>query len=115
MSGWAASGFADAYTNARQQQLSIVSYPSLECRHQAPQSQRYGHNISPVSLVCKPGDRNAHCYIKNSKRKPREQSQLRIGQLQFLFYGFPKNDQELPVYKVEDVNQGQHQQHIVAV
>jgi hypothetical protein len=71
--------------------------------------------VSPVSLVRKARNRNAHRHIEESKRKPREKSKLRVGEIQLLFNGFLKDDQKLPVNEVENINQRKHPQYIIPV
>jgi hypothetical protein len=113
MGGWCAARLANADTYTGKRKLEEILRDAAYRRHRRPHGQRYRYQPDAVGAcvvgVASDGDAK-HC-IEDSKCWARQQPKLRIAQAKFVFHGFGKDGDDLPVEKVEDVNNKQHPQH----
>ena len=106
MRGGRTTGLAYAHTDTRKQQLNEVLRKPASCGHHRPKRQRpcdqpYSIALWPVGIA---GYGNTQERVENGKGQPRHQADLGVAQFQVTADVLRKNVDDLPVEKIEDID-----------
>ncbi len=110
-----AARFADRDADARKQQEKEAGGKPAQRSHERPDrdAQRYDdHSVEPVRGH---GERYAHKRIEEREGRPVEEAVFGVGEPEGVGDGLPDDGEQVPVNKVERVNQCEDDQDITAI
>ncbi len=110
-----ATGLADTDADARDQQVPEVLRQAGHGGERAPDHDGGGDDVDPIARVGHARDGNAERRIERGEREAAQHAELPVLQVEFLLDGLEHDRQDLPVAVVEDVDDEQQPDDVVAV
>jgi hypothetical protein len=107
--------FADAYADARQEQLREVLRQSAQRRHQRPDDDADADDGLAVHAVGEPADRNAEQRVEDREGEALQQADLRVRHLQVALDGLHQQRNDLAVDEREYVEDQQREDQVPAL
>ena len=108
----AAAVAADADAKARQEQLPEVLRHTAHGRHAAPHGKRQRDQVAPVPAIGEQRNRHAQRGIEERESRACEETQYRVADAEFGFYGRQQDREYLPVDEVERVDHDQQAERV---
>ena len=110
--GFLQGRLADPDANAGEQQVREILRQSAQCGHAAPDRERGGDQPRAVGarFVRIAGDRQAQHGVEQRECQPRHQADLLIAEVQVLGDRLGQDVDDLPIDKIEDVDDQQDPQ-----
>lgn len=93
------------YANTRDEQSAEAFGRRYKHRHGTPDGHHHGHDIFAHTNICAARDRSTSRGIEDGEGNASQQTKLRIAKVNFFSDWLDKHREDLPINKVDDIDQ----------